>query len=102
MTTLKLSNVSSKYGAPMGRRSYRADPEAPIKFHLRRVYLDSGGYDNGGAYWGFGEPLYQYSGYDDIAAPAEDELAEGYLRATTREDAKRQVRELYPRASFYR
>jgi hypothetical protein len=101
MGTLKLSNVSSKYGAPMGRRSFKVDPDARITFKLRRVYLDSGGYDNGGAYWGHGAPLYQYSGYDREGTP-EEEAAEGYLRAGSREDAKRQVRELYHRASFYR
>jgi hypothetical protein len=100
MTSLKLSNVSSRYGAPMGRRTYRTDPEAPIKFRLQRVYLDSGGYDSGGAYWGFGRPLYQYTGHSAEGTDAE-ELAEGYLRADSREDAKAQVRALYPKARFY-
>jgi hypothetical protein len=27
---------------------------------LRRVTLDSGGYDQGGAYWGIGKPLYYF------------------------------------------
>jgi hypothetical protein len=48
-------NVSSVYGAPMGRRSgAMRDPTepAPRSVRLFRVRLDSGGYDAGGAYWG--------------------------------------------------
>lgn len=51
-------NVSSKYGAPMGRRS---DPieslEGPV--YLCRVPFVDGDYDKGGAYWGGGgQPLF--------------------------------------------
>jgi hypothetical protein len=42
--------VSSKYGAPMGRQSDRLDPDGTFKASI--VDLDDGGYDNGGAYWG--------------------------------------------------
>lgn len=48
-------NVSSVYGAPMGRRSgAMRDPTepAPRSVRLFRVRLDAGGYDPGGAYWG--------------------------------------------------
>ena len=47
-------DVSSKYGAPMGRRGDRlADLDGfPDQIVLtRRVYTD-GSYDHGGAYWG--------------------------------------------------
>ncbi len=46
--------VNSTYGAPMGRH------ERPLGFPVRlfKVRLDSGGYDDGGAYWGCGEPIY--------------------------------------------
>ena len=48
-------NVNSTYGAPTGRPSYGQ----PItKCRLFRVRLNSGGYDDGGAYWGIGAPLY--------------------------------------------
>lgn len=55
----QFENVSCKYGAPMGRASspLREDP-APRSIRLFRVNLDSGGYDDGGAYWGIGAPLY--------------------------------------------
>lgn len=49
--------VNGQYGAPMGRR------ESPLGQGARsvrvfRVNIDSGGYDDGGAYWGIGNPLY--------------------------------------------
>lgn len=59
---IKLPEVSSRYGAPMGRpnaapANWQADPE-PRSLRLVKVPLDSGGYDSGGAYWGHGQPLY--------------------------------------------
>jgi hypothetical protein len=97
----QLSNVSAKYGAPMGRRSSQGDPDAPYKVRLSRVYLDSGGYDSGGAYWGCGAPLYQALGEvpDDPEGFAQ---VEQYTRADNREHAKRIIRMLYPAARFYR
>ena len=51
-----LNDVSSKYGAPMGRR---VSPVADdIKATLLPVPLDSGGYDPGGAYWGIPSNLW--------------------------------------------
>ena len=49
--------VDAKYGAPMGRR------ESPIEdftgpVYLQKVPLIDGDYDEGGAYWGGGSPLY--------------------------------------------
>lgn len=50
-------DVGTMYGSPMGRS------ESPLGEGVRsvrvfRVNLDSGGYDDGGAYWGHGEALY--------------------------------------------
>lgn len=53
--------VNSQYGAPMGRTSYGVNcvEDAPAKsVRLFRVNLDSGGYDDGGAYWGHGSAIY--------------------------------------------
>lgn len=54
--------VSSRYGAPMGRSPYGIPSDCPLRaIRLFKVNLDSGGYDDGGAYWGgdFGtDPLY--------------------------------------------
>lgn len=54
----QFDDVSSKYGAPMGRSECGTAPDAARTVRLFRVRLDSGGYDDGGAYWGSGEPLF--------------------------------------------
>lgn len=99
----QLVNVSSRYGAQMGRPSL-IDPtategQAVIKFSLNRVRLNSGGYDSGGAYWGVGQALYF------AAASREDTgalIAELYFRVKDRDAAKAHVRSKYPSAKFYR
>lgn len=45
--------VNSQYGAPLGRHCFGNDCE-PGTLRLFKVRLDSGGYDDGGAYWGHG------------------------------------------------
>ena len=53
----QMPEVDCKHGAPMGRLHGIA--KLPTgKVRLFRVKLDSGGYDDGGAYWGLGERLY--------------------------------------------
>jgi hypothetical protein len=47
-----------KYGAPMGRSEKRDSDEWEGKIQLFKVRLDSGGYDQGGSYWGHDIPLY--------------------------------------------
>ena len=73
-------------GAAMGRSSGRIDAaDLPYRsVYLSRVKLDSGGYDDGGAYWGIGQPLYcAYS--DDYCEYCE------YVRASSRSDAVNQL-----------
>lgn len=85
--------ASSPYGAPLGRPN--AIPVTPpCKVSLRRVRLNSGGYDQGGAYWGVGRALY-WAGDDDG-------LLDLFFRAVTRESAKAHLRTLYPAVRFYR
>lgn len=67
-----------------------------IKMSLKRLYLNSGGYDSSGSYYGGGLPLYIYSGETES-----DEIW-GTLRAHTRDNAKAQIRATYPNATFYR
>lgn len=57
MTPPFKENVSSRYGAPMGRRD---DTQGePTNLHLQRIRFVDGDYDEGGAYWGGGgKPLY--------------------------------------------
>ena len=86
-----------KRGAAMGRHSYHPEYEFPnpisVKLTLRKIPIDSGGYDPNGTYFGWGAPLYWYAneehGIDDM------------LRALSREDAKQQIRERYPNARFF-
>lgn len=82
-------------GSMMGRCNRRGDPDCNSRFYLRRVRINSGGYDQGGAYWGLGLPLYWYS-----ALPDDGEIS-GYVRAWSREDAKEMVRDEYPNARFF-
>ena len=66
---------------------------AQRRFYLRKVRLNNGGYDSGGAYWGVDEPLYRYESVDGEA--------NGFLRARSREAAIAAIREEYPAASFF-
>lgn len=54
----QFSNVSGRYGAPMGRYSAPDLDTTRGTVRLFKVRLDSGGYDDGGAYWGLGERLW--------------------------------------------
>jgi hypothetical protein len=53
---------------------------------LRRVYLNNGGYESNGTYWGHGQPLYRYHFDNGVDCDT------GTLRASTREQAKEKVR----------
>jgi hypothetical protein len=104
-----LEKLDCSRGAPMGRVNvYPINRSAPIKFYLRKVRLDSGGYDSGNAYWGHGtETLYRavcpdvqkcsdFSGYWESARMPEifvwaktrkealDEITKTLTKATTR------------------
>lgn len=74
-------DVSSRYGAPMGRVGGMVDEGE--RLHLQRIRINSGGYDAGGAYWGLGAPLYAYNSGDGDWR---------YLRARDRADAKTKIR----------
>jgi hypothetical protein len=99
-------DLNCKHGAPLGRvtKDWYLDSNGKqvhlevldnaAPFRLVRVRLDSGGYDQGGAYWGLGDPLYYFQG------PLSD--IEGYVRGRTRDDAKTEVRKLHPKAKFFR
>ena len=95
----KLRDVSSKYGAPMGRSDNRTELEFSVRFHLRRMRWVSGDYDEGGAYWG------RSMGAADMWhawGDASEEEQEMFLRAWTREEAKRAIQDRFPNATFYR
>lgn len=84
------AKLKDLYNAAKARESGDYAP----KVTLRRVRLDSGGYDRLGTYFGDGEPLYW-------AATADGQY-ERTFRAADRDDAKAQVRETIPHAKFAR
>ena len=99
MKTLKLPNVFSKYGAPMGRRnSLPDDTDLPIKLRMIRLKWVDGDYDEGGAYWGYNGCNSVYWANGD----GPDENHDVFVRAMNRRDAKAAVREILPNARFYR
>ncbi len=71
-----------------------------IKFHLVRIRLNSGGYDSDGGYWGVGDGGNKlYRAYGDDAEYIEQGL---YLRAFSRDDAKKKVILKFPSAKFFK
>lgn len=92
-------NVSSRYGAPMGRQSYRPDADETTRVRLTRVPLNSGGYDRGGAYWGHGDPIFCV--WADESSNNEGQLTH-YVRAANRKHAKDQILGIWPLLRFYR
>ena len=85
--------VKSTYGAPMGRYTGNNNLDCTLgNIVLRRVYLDNGGYDRGGAYWGIGEPIYEYM---------DQNSAGSIIRSRDRQSAKSQILSDNPCAKFY-
>lgn len=89
MSIPDLSNLSAKYGAPMGR--YPSAPIGEAKMHLHKLPLDNGGYDGGCAYWGMPDDIWR------VVADSEDEEDyEMFIRAGSREEALAALKEDYP------
>lgn len=98
--------VSGKYGAPLGRPNCSGYFDGSGEwcdlsvlpnarpFRLVRLTMDSGGYDQGGAYWGLNNPVYYFEG------PLSD--IHGYVNASTRDAAKLAVTAIHQHARFYR
>jgi hypothetical protein len=93
-----LPNASSKYGAQMGRRSFNDASDAPVKCSLRKLRWVDGDYDEQGAYWGHTPGTHIYWCNFDIGDTNEDI----FVRATSRAEAKAEIREQLPNARFYR
>ena len=89
----KLSTVYSSRGAPMGRTSVPRTPTERV--HLRRIRINSGGYDSGGAYWGVGQALLHACEYKPDGLDI-------FFRAKDRTAAKAHVLARYLSAKFYR
>lgn len=99
---IKLSEVSSKYGAPMGRpaRHNCPDRQAEIEFQLERMPLVDGAYDSGGAYWGGPDNLYRATANAQGEDDEQDIDIEFYVRGNTRIAAENEVKCVYPSAKF--
>ena len=101
-------------GAFMGRvNELPNDTSAPIKLYLRNILTD-GEYDESGAYWGLGLPVYWAHGKTpttEVRGNAKaksgheytwlDNKVDVYVRAHDRNEARRLVKELLPNATFY-
>ncbi len=99
MKKLKLPNVSSKYGAPMGRaNNLPNDLEAPIKLRIRRLPWIDHDYTEDGTYWGRNGCNHVYWANGDGL----DENHDIFIRAMNRREAKTLVRDILPNATFYR
>lgn len=76
-------NVSSRYGAPMGRHGHSPDAyDGESRLWVRHCGGD-GCYDRGGAYWGHSRVYAVWTRGGDFCA---------YIEARSEEDALRQVR----------
>lgn len=80
----QFEDVHAAYGAPMGRRDYVVVDEARVE--LFRVRFVDGDYDDGGAYWGGGDPLFCARG----------EGVEYFIRADSWEEAKEKLLDEFP------
>jgi hypothetical protein len=95
MSKLLLTKGYNQYGAQMGRSSVLPDDELVFcKLRLQKINLDTGGYDQGGAYWGL--PNNVYWAWEDGGSI---ELA---VRAANWEEAKLKVIVKMPNAKFFR
>ena len=93
-----LPKSSSKYGAPMGYNN-RVHPGCDDKLYLKKVSIDSGGYDNTGRYFGLGgDSLYHFVSCEE---ETNGEI-QGFIRAINRQSAKESILELMPNVSFFR
>lgn len=103
MSRMKLTILSSKYGAPMGRSTrLPVDPSQPIKLRMERLRWVDHDYDQGGAYWGggMGDHVYWATDTPDGSVFTEKEV-DVFVRAKSRSEAKAKIREQLPAARFY-
>lgn len=97
-----LSHVSGQYGAPMGRREVHGDRETAYNVVIRKVDLDQGGYDIGGAYWGTPNNLWRYfaDAVWNADTQTDSEGIEHFTRAADYEAVKAIVMAEYPNATI--
>ncbi|MBR8043386.1 hypothetical protein KDW40_02245 [Burkholderia cenocepacia] len=88
----RLKDVSSRYGAPMGRPCQHLSADARLQLVVHECPIDSQGYDEGGAYWGVsGKSLWRACAEDGFAC---------FVRAADRRAAIAEIRGMYPNATI--
>lgn len=92
----QLPDVSSAFGAPMGRRSFTGAIREPVKVQLKRLKWVDGDYDEGGAYWGYNPGDFIFWANFDHA----DENHDIFVRCRLFSQAKDRLREQLPDAEF--
>jgi hypothetical protein len=105
MEDIKFPKAYDQYGADMGRDSVLpSDRNISIKLRLFKLQLDSGGYDEGGAYWGIPNNLYWVESVDEVETQygGQPEVIQMNFRGYDREDVKEKVRKILPNAKFFR
>ena len=83
-----LIDVSSKYGAPMGRRSDPVSWFCGKKTTIVRVPMVDGDYDGGGAYWGGYPSPPLFCAWSNLP---NDERVVTYVRAASLDAAKKEI-----------
>jgi hypothetical protein len=82
-------------GSQMGRGdTLPEDCDIPIKVRMEKLKFVDGAYDQWGAYWGAGNPIY--------CAWNKHENTLVFIRARNRREAKARVKEMLPQVKFYR
>lgn len=95
MSRFKLSDVSGKYGAPMGRAaSLPEDTNSFLSLRLKKLKWVDGDYDSGGAYWGGGLGDFIFCAYNL------HEGVEVFVRAKSHKHAEEKVLTILPNAGF--
>jgi hypothetical protein len=78
---MSTENNTTQYGARMGRQEVGTTPP-PTGVRLRQIRINASGYDNTGAYWGLGQPLYRAEAHEKLTL-----VYRRFVRATSRDQA---------------
>jgi hypothetical protein len=90
---LERLDVSSKYGAPMGRQNQvDGSPDNPL--YIQKVEAVDGDYDRGGAYWG--TPTDLWCAFTNPDTTTDEYPIMVFVRSASQENAKRRVLTMLP------
>lgn len=90
-------------GAKLGHGNQLPEnKDASVKLRLEKLQIDSQGYDQSGAYWGFDLTTrkHVYCAWGEWGIPFKPVFV--FVWSLTRVEAKRDVLEILPNATFYR